>query len=85
MDRREYAATGKCAITGYEAAAALEAAHLRPYRGPDSNTVNNGLSLRADIHTLLDLRLLAIEPATRVIVISKLLAGTLYEVLVSCA
>ena len=72
---------GKCAITGCDAAAALEAAHLRPYRGPSSNTVNNGLPLRADIHTLLDLRLLAIEPATRSIVISKLLAGTQYEAL----
>ena len=72
---------GKCAITGCDATAALEAAHLRPYRGPGSNTVNNGLPLRADIHTLLDLRLLAIEPATRAIVISKLLAGTQYEAL----
>jgi hypothetical protein len=69
----------KCAITGCDADAALEAAHLRPYRGPASNTVSNGLPLRADIHTLLDLRLLAIDPATRAIVVSKLLAGTQYE------
>ena len=59
----------------------MEAAHLRPYRGPASNTVSNGLPLRADIHTLLDLRLLAIEPATRAIVVSKLLAGTHYDAL----
>jgi putative restriction endonuclease len=72
---------GKCAITGCDAAVALEAAHLRPYRGPGSNTVNNGLPLRADIHILLDPRLLAIEPATRAVVISKLLAGTHYEAL----
>ena len=72
---------GKCAITGCDATAALEAAHLRPYRGPGSNTVKNGLPLRADIHTLLDLRLLAIDPATRIIAISKLLAGTQYEAL----
>jgi hypothetical protein len=70
---------GKCAITGCDAAVALEAAHLRPYRGPDSNTVSNGLLLRADIHTLLDLRLIAIDPQTRAIVVSKLLAGTQYE------
>jgi hypothetical protein len=44
---------GKCAITECDAAAALEAAHLRPYRGPGSNTVSNGLPLRADIHTFL--------------------------------
>ena len=72
---------GRCAITGCDAPAALEAAHLRPYRGPDSNDVTNGLLLRADIHTLLDLRLLAPDPATRTIVISKLLGGTQYETL----
>jgi hypothetical protein len=75
---------GKCAITGCDAVVALEAAHLRPYRGPDSNTVSNGLLLRADIHTLLDLRLIAIDPQTRAIVVSKLLAGTQYEALSTC-
>jgi hypothetical protein len=39
---------GQCAITGCDAAAALEGAHLRPYQGPESNTVTNGLLLRAD-------------------------------------
>ena len=72
---------GRCAITGYDAAPALEGAHLRPYRGPGSNTVTNGLLLRADIHTLFDLGLLAAEPVTRNVVVSKLLAGTQYEAL----
>ncbi|MGO8892855.1 MAG: HNH endonuclease [Streptosporangiaceae bacterium] len=72
---------GRCAITGCDAAAALEGAHLRSYRGPESNAVTNGLLLRADIHTLFDLRLLAPDPATRNIVVSKLLAGTQYEAL----
>jgi len=71
----------RCAVTGCDAAAALEGAHLRPYRGPESNTVTNGLLLRADIHTLFDLRLLAPDPVTRTIVVSKLLAGTQYEAL----
>jgi putative restriction endonuclease len=70
---------GRCAITDCDAAAALEGAHLRPYRGLHSNNVTNGLPLRADVHTLFDLRLLAPEPDTRKIVISKLLAGTHYE------
>ena len=70
---------GRCAITGYDAAEALEAAHLRPYRGPESNVVSNGLLLRADIHTLFDLPLLAVDPVARIVVISKLLAGTRYE------
>jgi hypothetical protein len=43
---------GRCAVTGFDAAPALEGAHLRPYRGPESNDVTNGLLLRADIHTL---------------------------------
>jgi putative restriction endonuclease len=72
---------GRCAVTGFDAAAALEGAHLRPYRGPESNAVTNGLLLRADIHTLFDLGLLAPDPLTRVIVVSKLLAGTQYEAL----
>lgn len=70
---------GRCAITGCDTRWVLEAAHLRPYRGPDSNTVTNGLLLRSDLHTLLDLRLLAVEPQDRTIVLSKLLAGTDYE------
>jgi len=75
---------GRCAVTGCDATAALEAAHLRPYRGLDSNAVPNGLLLRADIHTLLDLRLLAPDPGTRNVVLSKLLAGTQYESLTAC-
>lgn len=70
---------GRCAITKCDAVAALEAAHLKPYRGPESNIVSNGLLLRADIHTLLDLGLLAVDPDTRVVAISKSLAGTQYE------
>ncbi|MEO2018753.1 MAG: HNH endonuclease signature motif containing protein [Fuerstiella sp.] len=44
--------------------AVLEAAHIRPYRRPEDNDVQNGLLLRADIHTLFDLNLLGIEPGT---------------------
>ncbi|WP_139177138.1 HNH endonuclease [Geodermatophilus siccatus] len=71
----------RCAITGCAAEAVLEAAHLRPYRGPSSNTVTNGLLLRADIHTLLDLQLLAIDPASRRVVVSRSLHFTEYKVL----
>jgi hypothetical protein len=69
----------RCAVTGCDAGPALEAAHLQPYRGPESNTVTNGLLLRSDIHTLLDLQLLAFSPKTRELVVSRLLAGTQYE------
>lgn len=75
---------GRCAITGCDATAVLEAAHLRPYRGPESNTVRNGLLLRSDVHTLFDLQLLGIDPATRKVVVSNLLAGSQYESLSDC-
>ena len=52
---------------------------LRPYRGTHTNLVTNGLLLRADIHTLLDYKLLAPEPETRAIVISRRLVGTQYD------
>jgi hypothetical protein len=54
----------QCSITGCGIVDVLEAAHITPYLGPDTNHVANGLLLRADLHTLLDCRLIAIEPAT---------------------
>jgi hypothetical protein len=50
-----------CAITRCDAIAALEAAHIRLYRGPASNVASNGILLRSDIHTLYDLDLIAID------------------------
>lgn len=71
-----------CAVTGTAAEAALEAAHICPYRGPASNVITNGLPMRADIHTLFDLALLGINPNSRTIHVSKMLAGTSYSELV---
>lgn len=53
---------GRCAVTGCDAEPVLEAAHITPYRGDHTNTVTNGLLLRADIHTLFDLGGLGINP-----------------------
>jgi hypothetical protein len=52
----------RCVVTGCDILSVLEAAHIKPYRGVDDNDPQNGLLLRADIHTLFDLDLLAIEP-----------------------
>jgi hypothetical protein len=60
---------GCCAITGCNIMSVLEAAHVTAYRGSRTNHVTNGLLLRADLHTLLDCELLAIEPATRTIIL----------------
>jgi putative restriction endonuclease len=58
--RRRYG--GRCAVTGCTVLDLLEAAHIKPYRGDRDNNPQNGLLLRADIHTLFDLDLLGIEP-----------------------
>ena len=60
---------GRCAITGCEVRDVLEAAHIYPYRGPDTNKVSNGLLLRADLHTLFDCNLIYIDPATLTVVV----------------
>jgi hypothetical protein len=52
----------RCLLTGCKVLAVLEAAHIKPYRGELDNHPENGLLLRADIHTLFDLDLLGIVP-----------------------
>lgn len=69
---------GRCAITGCDAVAALEAAHIVPYSGPQSNHVSNGLLLRADIHTLFDLDLVRIDPQALVVDLAPALYSTSY-------
>jgi predicted restriction endonuclease len=70
---------GRCAVTGCDVLEVLEAAHLKPYRGPDSNSTGNGILLRADLHTLVDLQLVAVHPEDRVLPVSKRLDGSEYE------
>lgn len=67
-----------CAVTGCNVPAVLQAAHISPYLGPHSNSVQNGLLLRADIHTLFDIGLLKITVEGRIEVDSGL-AGSIYE------
>jgi len=59
---------GRCVVTGCDVVAVLEAAHIVPYLGVATNHPENGLLLRADIHTLFDLGLLAITQDLRVVV-----------------
>lgn len=54
----------RCQISGYDFAAAVEAAHIRPYAACEDNGVGNGLLLRSDLHTLFDLGFIGIDPAT---------------------
>lgn len=59
---------GRCLVTGCDVVAVLEAAHIVPYQGAATNHPENGLLLRADIHTLFDLGLLAVDEDFRVVV-----------------
>lgn len=69
----------RCAITGSRVVAVLEAAHIMPYRGEHTNSIDNGLLLRADIHTLYDLNLITICRETRTVKISTTLTNTEYK------
>lgn len=71
----------RCAISNCDAVPALEAAHISPYRGAQSNVTRNGLLLRADLHTLFDLNLIAIEPRTLSVHLSQRLLDTTYAAL----
>ncbi|RZM24778.1 MAG: HNH endonuclease, partial [Pedobacter sp.] len=50
----------KCAVTGCDVIATLEACHIMPYNGDYTNHIQNGILLRSDIHVLFDLGLLTI-------------------------
>lgn len=52
----------QCMVSGLKLLDVVEAAHISPYRGIDDNSPDNGLLLRADLHTLFDLNLLGINP-----------------------
>jgi predicted restriction endonuclease len=72
---------GKCAVTGCAIEPLLEAAHIHPYLGPHTNHVTNGLLLRADIHTLFDLGLLAVDAEHRVVG-AEILLGSEYAAMI---
>ncbi len=70
---------GKCMITGCKLFDVVEAAHISPYRGSEDNHPENGLLLRADLHTLFDLDLLGIEPETLEIKLHSKVLDTRYR------
>ena len=69
---------GRCAVTGCDAEAALEACHIVPYREEGTNRVTNGLLLRADIHTLFDLHLITVDSVAETVLVAPSLKGTTY-------
>ena len=57
---------GRCAITDSSTVEVLEAAHIRPFNGPETNKLPNGLLLRSDLHTLFDMGFITISPEMKV-------------------
>lgn len=70
---------GRCAISGCTAAEVLEAAHVLTYRGAHTHRLDNGLLLRADLHTLFDCQLLWITPENTVVLAPALLATDYFQ------
>jgi hypothetical protein len=56
---------GVCCISGCAVPEVLDGAHIDPYVNPSSDSPQNGLLLRKDLHCLLDAHLLAVEPDSR--------------------
>ena len=57
---------GRCVVSRTPIIAVLEAAHIIPFRGDATNHVNNGLLMRADVHSLFDLGLIGIDQDYRI-------------------
>lgn len=62
----------RCAVTDSDAVDALEAAHILPYVNEQRNNISNGLLLRADVHSLFDLGLIAIDEDLRILIAPSL-------------
>jgi len=52
----------RCAITGERTLPALEAAHIKPFSIVKEHSVDNGLSLRSDLHHLYDQGYVSVRP-----------------------
>jgi len=74
-----YVYESKCAISNCNVPEALEASHIIPYLGQETNKIQNGILLRADIHTLFDLRLITIDEQKYSVLVSSKLKNTYYS------
>ncbi|MGE7874273.1 HNH endonuclease [Bacillus paramycoides] len=68
----------RCPISGCNVEQALEAAHIFPYTGPDTNCVQNGAPLRADLHTLWDRGYIYVDSANMTVVVHPNLLSSHY-------
>lgn len=70
---------GECCISGCRVETLLEAAHIIPYRGDQSDDVTNGLLLRVDLHRLFDAHLVTINPNTFTVEVANSVEDTGYQ------
>ena len=70
---------GTCQVSGCSFVELVEAAHIVPYSECKDNSVQNGLLLRSDIHTLFDLGYLGIDPETLTIKVSPSIRDSNYR------
>jgi putative restriction endonuclease len=52
----------RCAVTGEKALPVLEAAHIKPVSSQGEHSIQNGLLLRSDVHTLFDRGYVTVTP-----------------------
>lgn len=69
---------GRCVISGHGPAEVLEAVHIVPHAKSGINALDNGLLMRADLHSLFDAGLITIHPKTFAIVVDEILKDTPY-------
>jgi hypothetical protein len=67
-----------CQISACAFPGLVEAAHITPYALTNENGAHNGLLLRSDLHTLFDLGLLAVDPASMAVALHPALLMTDY-------
>ncbi len=70
---------GRCSVTGCDIEQVLQAAHIIPYLGNETNHPTNGILLRSDIHLLFDNYFLSVDPQSYKVVISPKLSSTNYR------
>ncbi len=68
----------RCAVSGETTGEILEAAHIQPYMGPDSDHIQNGIALRVDLHRLFDAGLITFSENLELIV-SDLIISPVYR------
>lgn len=69
----------RCCVTGTREVNVLEAAHILPYLGRQSNFVANGLLLAVDIHRLFDRHLIGVHPTSLRIQLSRFVTDSRYS------